>query len=76
MADKVPELTPELVSDEIEVYLTVTASDPDGHAFVLANTDESMARQLLQSPSGDYQRCAAIVKVRVPRALLRERWKR
>lgn len=80
-AEAIPELTPELVGDDIEVTLLLTTGDRDGTPFVTAYVDnnvgsgEHQARTFLSSyGDGDYTRLARIVRVRVPRSLLRERW--
>lgn len=71
-------ITPEKVSDEIEVVLVVSSTDRDGQPFVMAFVEaghldaEQSARLALGSY--DHQRFATLARVRVPRALLRERW--
>ena len=79
-AEKLPELTPEKVRDDIEVVLLVGSRDRDGAAYCMPFTEsatgsaENQARTSLAGTSGDWMRHAAIVRVRVPRSLLRERW--
>jgi hypothetical protein len=75
----VTNITPEKLSDEIDVILLVTTSDgSEGIPFVSAFTSaghqdpELAARSALRTY--DHQRFATLVRVRVPRALLRERW--
>ena len=71
-------IAPEKVSDEIDVILLVTASDRDGQPFIMAFTEmghqdpENAARVAMGNNA--HQRFATLVRVRVPRALLRERW--
>lgn len=79
MSAELPEVTPQKVSEEIDVVLAVTAHEKDGAAFVMAYTDngwggtaEAQARSALSSDA--HSRFAGIVRVRIPRALLNERW--
>ncbi len=76
---EIPEVTPERVPDDVEIWLTVnTYGERDGIPYAQAHvtdstsTGEAKARTWLSSMGS--ARFAGIVKVRVPRSLLRERW--
>ena len=83
----VTDLPVQQLSDTIEVVLLVTAPEVDTQVSVSAFTDnphtgsaEDQARSRLgytsSKASADHQRCAGMVRVRIPRELLRERWQR
>lgn len=74
----VTELVPILPPGDIEVWLITTASDLDGIAMTTAHPTEEAARGFINSSSssGNWQRCLAITKVRIPRGLLKERWQK
>jgi hypothetical protein len=80
VSEKIPEVTPEKVRDDVEVVLLMGSKDRDSQAYIMAFTEtmagsaEMQARNSLGNSQGDYMRHAAIVRVRVPRSLLRERW--
>lgn len=81
MSEELPEITPQKISDDVNVVLLLTASDRDGLIFSAAYADnhqmtgEQQARAFLSNyGNGSHNRCAGMVRVRVPRALLKERW--
>lgn len=76
----IPEVVAEPIpDDDIVAVLAVTAYERDGTAFVMAYNDntwggpaETQARAALANDH--YSRYGAAVRVRIPRALLAERW--
>ena len=70
------ELHAEPADDHITVWLSLNAEDPDGYVILAAYDSEQMARQHAYGGHDDYQRCAAVLSVRVPRTAFKERWSR
>lgn len=74
-ADDITELTPIVPSGDIIVWLTTMGQDRDGHVMTTCHPTEEAARAWLSNPNlSKIGRCAAITTVRIPRALLKERW--
>ena len=79
MSEPLPEIVPEKLSDDIDLVLVVTAPERDGMPFAMVlvptghGNHEEQARALIGSY--DHQRFSTMVRVRVPRSMLRERWK-
>lgn len=71
---EIPELTPTLEAGDgdVTVWLVVQASERDGLVYASAHQTEKEARSWLSNDN--YSRYSGLVKVRVPRALMRERW--
>lgn len=67
-----PEITPEKVADDVEVVLTLRGRERDGFVWAMTHRDEEQARGSLSGD--DTSRFVALVRVRVPRSLLRQRW--
>lgn len=70
------EITPQKVSDTIDAFVIVTAPEREGPAFITSHLTEADARAFLSNMQSDYNRFATIARVKIPRAMLDERWKR
>lgn len=75
MADDITELTPSVPSGDVIVWLTTMGADKEGQMITNAHPTEEAARAWVSNPNlSNFSRFAAITSVRIPRALIKERW--
>lgn len=73
--EKIPELTPSVPSGDVIVWLTTMGSDKEGLMITNAHQTEEAARAWVSNHNlRNFSRFAAITSVRIPRALIKERW--